>query len=330
MFADKRDTELNPTEVFAEDFSIFVASGFPVATGTPAITEWSSAGNLLRIVHDYSGNTGLQPQSLGLLPSGKLLSLVMGTATGRLDFMDLDGGDFDFYADNAAALAAGTRSLTTTSDGSVLVARTAGVERFNSARQRVGVAARYATNGTCTATAIKDVAAFTANSLPVVVSNNAIASPNNKLNLYNASTGICISGAAPAGPAATMWPVSMVYATDIEKLLVLYYPFTGSTTNAQVWSFDVDDRSITGGTLVYNDLTGDIAVLTTAPGAQSGDLTYYSNSSERFLLVGTTANSIIKLDYDYSEGTASKVPGVPLIYNSIFSRTISSVLVVPR
>ena len=166
--------------------------------------------------------------------------------------------------------------------------------------------------------------------MAVVVSSNTVATPNNKLNLYNAPSGACIAGAAPAGPAATLWPVSMVFAKNIPKLFVLYYPFTGATSNAQVWSFTVSATDISGGTLVFDDIGGDIAVTSATPATQSGDLTYYSDSEETFLMVGTSANSLVKLNYDVAAGTATKPSGAPLIYNSLFIRTLSSVLVVPR
>jgi hypothetical protein len=119
------------------------------------------------------------------------------------------------------------------------------------------------------------------------------------------------------------------YNPTLQKLFVLYYPFTGATTNAQIWSFSVTATTVTNPTLVYSDAPGDIAIISATPNTGSGDISVYSDTNESFILVGTTFNSVLRLNLDTSTGTATKVPGAPLIYNSVFSRNISSVLVVP-
>ncbi len=325
-------TPSTPATPALPDYSIFLTSGYPVATGTPVITEWTRSGNFIRIVHDYSLNTGFQPQNMGLLVLNgvtKIISLAMGTA-GRLDYMNLDGSEYNVYIDNTTAMAAGTRRLTIGSDGSIFVARSAGAERFNSAKQRVGTTARYAASGTCSATAVTDVSEVLVGGVPYVITNNAAATPNNKLNLYNGATGACIAGAVMTGPDAKLWPVSLHYSPSVSKLFVMYYPFTAAPSNAQIWSFDVSATAINGGTLVYDDVAGDIAIISTAPQSQSGDMRFYRDSEESFLLVGTTINSVLKLDYDANTGKATNPSGPPLIYGSVFSRTISGVLAVPK
>lgn len=180
------------------------------------------------------------------------------------------------------------------------------------------------------ATAVVDAEEVFVASSPFVLSLNAAVSPNNKINLYNASTGVCVTGVVPAGPATTLWPAAMVYNLELSKLFVLYYPFTGSITNAQVWSFTVTATNISSGVLVYNDVGGDIATTSATPAALAGDITYGTLDGAGFLLVGTSANSVIRLNYDSLLGTATKEAGPPLIYNSIYSQTVSSVLVVPN
>jgi hypothetical protein len=204
------------------------------------------------------------------------------------------------------------------------------VEQFNASLQRVGAAAKFITAGTCTSAVTTDVAEVTIASAPYVISNNMAATTNNKLNLYNANTGACIAGAAPTGPATTMWPFAMDYSTEQSKLFVLYYPFTAATSNAQIWSFNVSATTISGGTLVYNDVGGNIATINATPQNLAGDIDYYEDATEKFLVVATSFNSVLKLTYDSTTGLATLPAGPAFMSGSAWLRSISSVLVVPE
>jgi hypothetical protein len=247
--------------------------------------------------------------------------------------MDLDGQDYVVHIDNATAMAAGTRRLDMMNSGALLVARTAGVEQFNSAGQRVGAAARFAAAAPCIASAILDSESVEIAGVPFVININALAGANNlRLQLYNGTTAACVSSPTtqPGPGGLVMWPVALDYNAALQKLFVLYYPFTGATTNAQIWSYTVTATAFTTPTLVYSDTSGDIAIISATPNTGSGDIAVFSDASESFILVGTTFNSVIRLNLDKSTGLATKVPGAPLIYNSVFSRNVSSVLVVPK
>lgn len=310
------------------DYNIYVSSGFPVASGVGIISRWNKDGALIDIVRDYAGNPGFMPQAVvfqTLANKIKMLTLAFNGAIGEVDISDVDGSNSSLYFQNSAAMIVGTRRLVVTSDGGYLIARTAGVERFNSANKRVGNAARYLTGGGCTVTAGTSAAHIVISGYEYVVVSNGAATPNNKINLYNGTTGACISGVAPAGPATTMWPVDMVYVQEDSKLIVLYYPFTGSATNAQIWSFDVTATAVTNGILLFNDATGDLATISNAPVSQPSSITYYRAASERFVLIGTSFNSVIKLKYD---GTSLiKTSLMPLIFQSSFIKSISNVVV---
>ncbi len=313
------------------DYSIYVASGYPIASGVGTITKWTADGQFSEITHDYATSTGYLP--VGMVSDtvngeSQLLALAFNGTYGRVDNMRFNGSNYALFFDNATALIAGTRRISKTSDGGYLITRTAGVERFNSSKQRVGAAARYAGGGTCATTAVAAATEVTISGTTYVVTANAAATPNNKLNLYNGGTGACISGTAPASPGTLHWPVDLEYVESESKLFVLYYPFTGAASNAQIWSFDVSSTTISNGTLLYNDAGGDIAVINAAPGALSSALTFYDSGTEKFLLVATSNNSVIKLTYDGT--TLTKNPSYPLIYQSVFSRSISDVLVVPN
>ncbi len=312
-----------------DDYSIYLASGFPTASGGGLVTKWSPTGTFQKIIFDYNSiATSLMPQALGLKSIGgssKLLMLAFDGTAGRVDYIDPDGSNFTPYFANGTAMAAGTRRIVASSDGGTLIARTAGVEYFNPSNQRVG-APRFATTGTCTAAAILSVTEAVIGGSKYVISLNGAANPNNKLNLYNGASGVCIAGVVPAGPATTMWPVYARYVEGESKLFVLYYPFTAATTNAQIWSFDVSSTSISNGTLLYDDTSGDIAIISATPGALSSSLAYFRNGRERFILVGTSNNSVIKLTYDGSSLTRPQTQ--PLIYLSAFARSIGDIFIV--
>ncbi len=326
---DNCTVENESVSSISDNYSIYVSSGFPVASGVGIVSRWNQQGKLINIVRDYAGNPGFMPQTVVFqsLTSGmKMLLLAFNGTVGEVDIADPDGSNFSQYFQNSTAMAAGTRRLTATTDGGYLITRTAGVERFNSAKQRVGAAARYLTGGGCTITAGTAAVQLMLSGSEYVIASNGATSPNNKVNLYNGATGGCISGVALAGPATTMWPVDMIYITEENKLLVLYYPFTASTTNAQIWSFDVTPTAINNATLLFNDTSGDIATVSATPGSLSSSLAYYRTTSERFVLVGTNFRSVIKLNYDGS--TLSKAATTPLIFQSSFVKAISNVTVV--
>ena len=287
----------------------------------------------MRLVRDYSSLPGFQPQSLALVTLAqetKLLTLAYNGSTGRVYSESLTPeAELETYIDNPAALVAGSRNLVQLERGGLLVVRSAGTEGFGSAKQRIGAAARYGASGTCAATANTDAAEAIIASESFVITNNAVASPNNKLNLYNGSTGACIVGAQPAGPATTMWPVAMKYSSSQAKLFVLYHPFTGALSNAQIWSFPVTAVGLGGGQLVYNDVDGEITLLSAPPAANSASLAYFESASEKFILVGTNFGTVLKLPYDSESGLASKPDDLPFIEASVYTRAISSLIVVP-
>jgi hypothetical protein len=312
------------------DYYVYVANGYPTASALGVITKWTRTGAYMGTVADYSNSPGYFPQGMMSQTIGgqeKLLSLSLAT-TGRIDSLSPDGSSFNFFFENTAGLIAGTHRIVGTSDSGYLISRTAGIERFTSAKTRVGVAARYGVSGTCAATAVTGVGVATVSGTEYVMSSNAAATPNNKLNLYTGSTGACIVGAAPAGPAATMWPVDLEYAPSESKLFVLYYPFTAATSNAQIWSFDVSGAAINNGTLAFDDTLGEIAIINATPQNLSSALSYYTNGTEKFLMVGTSNNTVLKLNY--SGGVFTKDSSFPFIYANVLARSISDVIVMDQ
>ncbi len=322
----KAEEAILPADTSA-NYYIYISSGFPTATGVGTVTRWDKYGEFLNIIHDFSTNPGFMPQAVAfqnLTGLTEMLFLSFNGTNGLVDIADTDGVNFTNYFQNNTALAAGTKRMVTTTDGGLLVTRTAAVERFNSAKQRVG-APKYATTGACTVALGTAAIQVMLSGVEYVVVSNAQVTPANKVSLFNGSTGACISGVAPTGPATTMWPVDMDYDPTTNKLFVLYYPFTAATTNAQIWSFDVTASAINNGTLLYNDIYGDIAVISATPAALSSSINFHRTADESFVLVGTSNNSVMKFSYS---GTAlTKLGTTPLIYQSIFARSISNIAI---
>lgn len=314
-----------------DPYFIYAASGFPLASGTGMISKWTKTGDFIQIIYDYSKiSVSQMPQSIAVTDlngSSKLLILSFDGTQGSVSTLDPGTLDYQPFFSNATALTAGTRRIALTANGGYLVTRTAGVEFFNSATQRIG-APLFTTSGTCTASASLSATEVLIGGSSYVVTANGAATPNNKLNLYNGTTGACISGAAPAGPASTVWPVFVSYVADINKLFALYYPFTGATSFAQIWSFDVSPTSISNGKLIYSDVGGNIAPISAAPGSLSSSLKYYKSLRETFFLIGTANNSIIKLNYDGTSLTQSQ--SLPLVYKSSLVKSISDIEVLSQ
>ena len=307
-------------------YNIYVSSGFPTASGVGIISRWTSSGAFLDIVHDFATASGFMPQAVTFQTiSGipYMFSLAYNGTYGEIESSMTNGTGYGNYISNTTALGAGSRRLANTTDGGFLVTRTAGTERFNSAKQRLGASARYATTGACTVTLGSSAAQLTLSGVDYVVVSNAATTPNNKINLFNGSSGACISGVAPVGPATTMWPVDMDYSASENKLFVLYYPFTAATTNAQILSFDVTAGAVNNGTLLYDDIYADIATVSATPAALASSIVFHRTSTEAFVLVGTSNNSVMK--YSYSASALTKVGSVPLIFQSSLIRAISSV-----
>lgn len=305
---------------------IYVSSGYPTASGVGIISRWTSTGQFLDIVHDFANNAGFMPQAVTFQTINSvpyMFMLAYNGTYGEIEVANTDGTDFSSYITNSTALAAGSRRLYNTTDGGFLITRTAGVERYTSAKTRQGGSAKYVTAGACTIAAGAAAVQLTLSGVDYVVAANAAATPNNKVNLYNGATGACISGVAPTGPATTMWPVDMDYSATDNKLFVLYYPFTGATTNAQIWSFDVTASAINNGTLIYNDVYAEIATVSATPLASSSSIVFHRTGSEAFVLVGTSINSVLKLNYDGT--TLTKASSVPLIYQNSLVKSISNV-----
>ncbi|MDZ4676558.1 MAG: hypothetical protein SGI74_03530 [Oligoflexia bacterium] len=310
-----------------DPYYIYVASGFPLATGTGLVTKWTKQGTFLQVVYDYSKiSSTVMPQGMTTHTINGIKRLVLlgfdGT-NGRVDSINFDGTDFIPFFTNTG-LAGGTKRIASTASGGYLTTRTAAVEFFNSSNLRIGLP-MFATAGTCTISSGSGATEAVINGTNYVVTSNAVVTPNNKLNLHNGSTGACIAGAVPAGPATTMWPVNIKYVPDEGKLFALYYPFTGATTAAQIWRFDVSATAISNGELIYTDTGAEIASTSATPAALSSSITYYKSLTERFILVGTSNNSVIKLSYDGN--TLTKVGTTPLVYLSGYSRSVSDVMV---
>ncbi len=310
---------------------LYTTSGFPTSAASNIIAKWTLDGDLIQKIYDYGTSTSLSPMDLVLkVLDGrqKLLSLTINGSVAQVNSMELNGGDSQIFIFNPAALTTGTRRLALSEDGGYLVVRTAGVEKFNSSGVRLGTAPRYAAGGTCVATALFDVTEAKPNATTtIVLAANAAASPNNKINLYQVTSGACIAGVIPTGPATSLVPVGMSYDTDSNQLYVLYYPFTGATTNAQIWRFDVGATTLTNGTLIFNDVGGDIAVANAAPSSLGSAIRFSRNPVDgTAIYVGTSYNSVVKLVE--SSGTWTKWKNQPLIFDDIFVRGISSLTIV--
>ena len=324
------------------DYYLYISSGWPTANAVNIVTKWDSNGGYVGTVYDYASMTGYSPQTLLSATFGGItsfLSLAYNGTNARIDQMAVTGAGFTSYISDNAALVLGGRRMALTPDGSVVVPRTlatAGVERFNSARIRLttGVTPRYVTAAMCQCANIVAVASgYTTTGAEVVLGANAVVTPNNRISVWNGPTSACGSAALqPAAvPATTMWPVDLTFI-QAGKILVLWYPFTAATTNAQIYRYDVtgppNTVTIDNGVLAYDDGAGDIATISATPQNLPSAITHYTHEDgTRYVFVATSNGTILKFTYNSTTGVLTKVGTVPLIYNSSIIKSPSSIFV---
>jgi hypothetical protein len=324
------------------DYYLYISSGWPTASAVNIVTKWDSSGNYVGVVLDYATMTGFSPgtmltTTLNGVPS--FLSLAYNGTNGRIDAFSMAGTNSGSYIVDNTGLVAGARRFAITPDGGVVVPRTLatlGIERYNSARIRLtsGAVPRYVTSAMCPVTNIVAVAAgYTTTGVEVVLGANAAATTNNRISVWNGQTAVC--GAAALQPATVpstlMWPVDLNFISS-GKILVLWYPFTASTTNAQIYQYDVTGTppnvTIDNGVLAYDDGAGDIATPNATPHNLSSAITYYTHTNgTRYVFVATANNTILKFTHDPTSGVLTKVGTLPFIYNSGLIRSPSSIVV---
>lgn len=318
--APSTETPYTGDFIYISSGSVFGGTGVAASTPSNTVYRYKSDGTDGELVIDYALiNSGDQPVALADYDSSNLLVLVENSAGRRIDLVKKDGSGYSTYITNGTALNAQLRSMAVTSDGGLLVAKTSAVEKFNSSKTRVTQGANayvQAAGGSCTTPTVANYWVGVGPSDTILIVNGA-ASTSNQVNLIKstgyASTTDCLVG--KDGNTANHIPTKALYHQGSGQLIVGFSSTTGPIH--QIMAFTITSTTISGGGItIFNDssvVNGISAIAEMADGA---------------ILVGnatSTYNTIEK--FTYSGGTLTRVGTSPFIPSSIFTRSISDILV---
>jgi hypothetical protein len=309
---------------------LYVASGscygggVTVSAGpTNTIAKFNlQSGQLEQVVIDYNEvNPGDSPVAIADYDSTRLLVLVENAAGRRLDLVNKDGSGSTVYLVNNTGLNAVLRSVVLLADLSVLVSKSSAIEKFNSSKSRLLIAAKPWVNapvGSC-ATSTTLISSMTVHSSGKIVYTHAAASPNNKIGVISA-TGYaagadCLS--AQVAPSTTALPTRAIFASD-GKLLVSFGSTTAASNAIYSYDFDGGTGAISGGTSVYEDsgvtLNGPSSM---AQDPESGDI-FVANVNSLF-------NTVER--FHYANNALIRATTKPFLESSAYTRCVSDLKV---
>lgn len=311
---------------------LYVASGacygggVAVSTASNTIVKYSlSTGALVETVADYSSFPSENIASMTDFNSEYLLiAIETGATSRRLDLVKKDGTGRTTYLSNITAFASVIRGITYLSDGGVLVAETASIEKFGSSKARITQGANPYINapaGNCATSTTNMVHQI---ELPngKILFAHAGATPNNKIGIISASgyaaAGDCLISASVAGPTTTALPTSVLYHSSGD-LIVSYGSTTATSNFIYAYNINTTTNAVTGATAAYNN----ISVI-------QGPSRMVEDSSSGRIYVSTalsTFNTIEEFTYDSSSNLLTRTTSTPFIGPSIYTRCVSGMVV---
>lgn len=282
------------------------------------------SGSLNSIIMDYNiTSQGDSPVALVDLDKDYILALVENTTGGRrIDKISkVFQNNYQSYITNSTAISAVARDMVTTRDGGLLVSKSSAIEKFNSAKARVGTTPYINSPGGSCASSTSLISKVLQIPNGKIIYAHASATAN-KIGVI-AETGYSITSdclSSVAAPAATAYPTSMVYIPSSKHLLVSYASTT--LTSNGIYAYEVDENlgTLSAPVLAYqnNSLLWGIS-----------NMTYDEKAGVVFVAIGSTslANAIEKFTYDATSKSLSRVGTVPYYPISIFNKCITSMFV---
>lgn len=309
--------------IYVSSGTSFPGTGLTASAAVNVISRFKATdGSFDRIVRDYSANAADTPTDIAHYDDDHILVAVENAASRRLEIVAKDGSSVTTWATNAA-LTQALGAMARTPDGGVLVAKgTASpngtVEKFNSSAARVTSGANPFVNapaGTC-ATSTTRFSGIAVGPSDSIFLAHAAASTNNQIDIISSNGysvgGDCLGGID--GPTANHIPTRILYHSVSGKMLVAYGNNTGPVH--QIYQYTVTSNSIGSAAVAFNNTS---VVQGPSAMAQDSDGNVYIASGV------STFNTIEKFTFDGT--TLTRVGTSPLIGPSIFTRSISGLLV---
>ncbi len=329
---------------------LYVASGlcysgtgnttYTAATASNIIYKVSlTTGTVDSIIADYtiaSETTGNTPTAISNFDDDYILALVENSTTtsGRKveKIAKKTNSNKPIYFNNLTALSAALRTMTRTSDGSLLISKSTAVEKVNTtpARMTIGASTPWinAPAGNCTTSATY-ISSLQTLSTGNIVYTHANASQN-KIGIISKNgytvAGDCVISAAKAAPATAAFPTASVYLGPYNQLLVLYAGNTTATDINSIYAYDVNETT--------NTLSGDTNAFQNSNVLYGGSaITFDSTTGHVYLATANSTSTTItnynieKFSYDPTSKQLTRVGSTPFMTGWTGSKCISSMFI---
>lgn len=308
-------------DVYVASGTTYGGLGVTMAAPAQTIARYDSHGNFRAVLRDYTSSAGDTPVSILDYDPQNIIALVENTASRRVELIKKDGTGYTTLF-TGAGLSAVLRSMRYDENGALLIARSSATEKYtvNGVRVTMGAAAFVnAPAGAC-ATATSNMNGVAVGPEGQILISHAFtaASTNNKVMMISktgyASAADCVAVVTP--PTTAYFPTSLLMHSS-GHLLIGY----GNNTGAIHQIYSVPVNSNTFGTPVK--AFEDISVLQ--------GISNIAELPDGDILVASAAaafNTIERFSFDPQTGTLTRKGSRPTFLPSIFTRSISSVLVV--
>jgi hypothetical protein len=312
--------------LYIQSGGCFAPTGLAASSASKTVSRINlNTGNLDRTIIDYTGNLTDTPVAIAPYDNDNLYVLVENSGGRRIEIVNKNSATASTFLINGTALNSVVRTLTLGTDGSFLVSKSNGIERFASSKSRLPNSSTTfvsAPAGTCATTTNAITATAFTNAGDILYAHSfSSASTNNRVGITtgsSAAASTCYNGYA--SPTTTAFPTAMAYIGAANHLLVAY----SSSTVAQnyVWEYDVNDSA-------HTLSTGAVAYQNAAVLNGLTAMAYDSTTGLVYVANGTTAlsNTIEKFTYDPTTKLLTRVGTVAFSLPTVNHNCINSMFV---
>jgi hypothetical protein len=307
------------TYIYVASGTSYPGNGMVASTASNTVVRYNTDGTFDRVVTDYTLSPGDTPVSIVNYDSATLLVLVENASGRRIDRVQKDGTGRATFLTNSTALNAQMRALVPTFDGGYLVSKSSAIEKFSSAAARILMGANpyvYAPAAPC-ATSTTLISSVAQGPNDVILYSHAAATPNNIIGMISANgysvAANCIT--AKAAPSVNHYPTNILLLPN-NNILVSYENATGPVH--EIDSYPVTATSIGAATVAYSNASV-LQGVTTMTSMPDGTILVAAMAS--------TFNAIYHFSYNTSTQALSLISNTPLIPVSIYTKSVSSMLV---
>ncbi len=306
--------------IYLSSGTSYAGLGVTLSAPSQVIAKYDISGKLINVLRDFTASQGDSPVALLDYNPNYILALIENSAGRRVEMIAKDGSGYSSYLINSN-LNSSVKDMIFDYTGGLLISKSTSIEKITSSGTRISIGGNpYVNNpaGSCTASAT-NISKIEKGPDDTIIFAHAFtaASVNNRINLI-AKTGYstavdCL--ASIAAPTINHFPTAMLYHSS-GKLLVAYGNNTGAIN--QVYSYDITNNSIANPILAYNDLSvlQGISEIVELP-----DHTVLITSAS------SSFNTVEKFQLDSSSGILTHLGTIPFLTPSIFTRSISSIII---